>query len=553
MLTDIRSLTLDMPEMPVVERGVGENFTHLLQQQLPREVENIDQVIEFKQYYLQVSDASIDPEMVSGKAADASWMDYLAQQQIQVTTDTDPVATIPVELNEALGSPSLATLAADGSSRAVTGEALPAGGNLLPDSGDIGTEALLAKAGSPGPRPDLALASDNPGKVEPESARNPDQQNLTANAVDAGKSGISPNAIAETRDLDAARLLVTEPVPVRLAGVRSMPDVRAESSSIEISQIARGNESVTRTGSQVVEVPASMAGRDESAEGLVKPVITGAERLDSRASVANLPPGVVARDALAESEPLPVATDPRREKRVLEEMASAREIPLTADKPGPSDPGDALRNLATMSRAPAEAVVAEAGGNRGFELPPQPAGNPTPQNITAMPAHNAVTVATSVQTAVQQPLPAQFDTMNLARGGDAAEWGDGLGERIHWMINQKQNTATIRIDPPMLGKLDVHVKIADDATTITIQTQHAQTRDLIETASQRLRDFLQDNGYQNVNVDVSQRQDQQQARSQTASDEPAGQADEFSQESGSTQQLEQSRFLSGEGLLDTFA
>ena len=144
--------------------------------------------------------------------------------------------------------------------------------------------------------------------------------------------------------------------------------------------------------------------------------------------------------------------------------------------------------------------------------------------------------------------------MSMARGAAASEWGDGLSERVNWMINQKQNSATIRLDPPMLGKLDVQVRIADDATTITIQTQHAQTRDLIETASLRLRDALQENGFQNVNVDVSQRQDQQQSRSRTAGEEQPGLHDEFDGESESAMQHEsQTRFFTGEGLLDTFA
>ena len=144
--------------------------------------------------------------------------------------------------------------------------------------------------------------------------------------------------------------------------------------------------------------------------------------------------------------------------------------------------------------------------------------------------------------------------MSLARNADSTQWGTGLSERINWMIDQKQNTATIRIDPPYLGKLDVQIKIVDDATMITIQTQHAQTRDLIESASTRLRDFLQESGYQNVNVDVSQRQDQQQARSQTAPGTNTDQQNESNQDQASNHQdREQVNYFIGDGLVDTFA
>jgi flagellar hook-length control protein FliK len=246
-----------------------------------------------------------------------------------------------------------------------------------------------------------------------------------------------------------------------------------------------------------------------------------------------------------------------REAPVIKGFAPMREVPTAADPTGPADPRDALRNLAPAARTPVEVAVAEPGASRVPELPLQQAGNQSSQPVISTPS-NVYSVTqgnpASAPAITQTPLPSGLETMNLARGADAAEWGNGLSERVSWMINQKQNSATIRLDPPMLGKLDVQVRIADDATTITIQTQHAQTRDLIETASLRLRDSLQENGFQNVNVDVSQRQDQQQSRSQTAGDEQSELHDEFERESESAMQHEShTRFFTGEGLLDTFA
>ncbi|MCP4492716.1 MAG: hypothetical protein GY820_36215 [Gammaproteobacteria bacterium] len=114
-------------------------------------------------------------------------------------------------------------------------------------------------------------------------------------------------------------------------------------------------------------------------------------------------------------------------------------------------------------------------------------------------------------------LPTSLETLSVSSGRDTATWGNGIGERVHWMINQKLNTATIRLDPPMLGRLEVNIQVNDDITNVIINTQHAQTRDLIDNASFRLRDYLQENGYQNVNVDVSHQQEQQ-ASQQTHDD-----------------------------------
>jgi flagellar hook-length control protein FliK len=206
-------------------------------------------------------------------------------------------------------------------------------------------------------------------------------------------------------------------------------------------------------------------------------------------------------------------------------------------------------------------VVREIVGNienRASELPAQTAANASQQpgssvagSATAAPITGAVNVT---QASQHNPLPTQLESMSLTRNADANEWSSGLSERINWMINQKHNTATIRLDPPALGKLDVQIKIVDDATMITIQTQTAQTRDLIDSASIRLRDFLQESGYQNVNVDVSQRQDQQQARSQTTANMNPEQDDNSGQEQAADhRQQQQASYFSGEGLVDTFA
>lgn len=106
-------------------------------------------------------------------------------------------------------------------------------------------------------------------------------------------------------------------------------------------------------------------------------------------------------------------------------------------------------------------------------------------------------------------LSNSLERMVMTNPDSSAQWSSGLGERVSLMLNQKHNAATIRLDPPMLGKMDIMIQVKDDVTTVTINTQHSQTRDMVDGASNRLREILQDAGYQNVNVDVSHQSDQQ--------------------------------------------
>ncbi|MEM7563254.1 MAG: flagellar hook-length control protein FliK [Pseudomonadota bacterium] len=215
-------------------------------------------------------------------------------------------------------------------------------------------------------------------------------------------------------------------------------------------------------------------------------------------------------------------------------------------------------NLAQVARS--EGAISEsisADNTRAGQL----LSNQTQQPVavqTQTVAMNPMVTAPTANPVLTQSLPPLMnpqphaDALMLSKNADAAEWGKGLGERVSWMINQKLDSATIRIDPPSLGKLDVLVKVTDDITTITIQTQHAQTRDLVDASAHRLRDFMQESGFQNVNVDVSHRQDQQQARSQQNSLSENKSAENTLESDDAAEEETQQSFYSGDGLVDTF-
>ena len=131
---------------------------------------------------------------------------------------------------------------------------------------------------------------------------------------------------------------------------------------------------------------------------------------------------------------------------------------------------------------------------------------PVDTSLTSSPSLNSpVQGAASTMTAAQQVLPPHLQAISVSNSANNQQWGDALGERVSFLINQKLNSAEIRIDPPHLGKLDIQIHIKDDAAQVVIHTQHAQTRDLIENSSLRLREILQDAGYSSVDVNVSHR------------------------------------------------
>lgn len=150
-------------------------------------------------------------------------------------------------------------------------------------------------------------------------------------------------------------------------------------------------------------------------------------------------------------------------------------------------------------------------------------------------------------------LPNNLDRMVMTNPDSSTQWSSGLGERVSVMLNQKQHLATIRLDPPSLGKMDIQIQIKDDVTNVMINTQHAQTRDMVDSASYRLKEFLQDVGYQNVNVDVSHQSDQQKNNAQFMTSSES--TDDFN--SGTATDSDEltmtAQITSSESLVDFFA
>ena len=85
-------------------------------------------------------------------------------------------------------------------------------------------------------------------------------------------------------------------------------------------------------------------------------------------------------------------------------------------------------------------------------------------------------------------------------------WGDAVGQKVLWMASQKISSAELRMDPPDLGPLQVRVSVQNDQAHITFTSQQAVVREALDQNAFRLREMLAEQGMQQVNVDVSDRQ-----------------------------------------------
>ena len=546
MLTDLTALTLEQQDVSMVVESGADSFAGLFSQQLPQVPEKEGQGVDFKDFLeklpMQAETSEITPELplvVTGGEAPL-------HDPGMFKRDSDPGTNIlpqPVDnpVKQIPGPDTSGMLNAPTSGE--KGELLPIGGNLLPDDAgpEIAKQDMFEKAIAPSvtlaavaevarPASSEVLPAARLSKVTqaPTVAPQPSGVASLQGTMDKGPAAADFVAVMGKSPLAEPDQVIARDKTVAPQSLRTISkDLLPEARHVDQAGMV-GKTRIPDVGKAPPRLlPADLAG------------------LTPQPAIAVAVPAGVDRSVLAERNPKGLVQNVTRDLASATVPTTDRVMPLAEKIPvADSLPARDMLNISTPEY-------------RNLEIPAQTSANTSQQNValstSAVQAFSALSppLATTAQSST---FPTHLETLTLARNPDSTELGSGLSERVNWMINQKQNTANIRLDPPFLGKLDVQIKLADDATTVIFQTQHAHTRDLIESASVRLRDFLQDSGYQNVNVDVSQRQDQQQARSQTSPGADADQQDESYQEPDfDHQQRDAVDYFIGDGIVDTFA
>jgi flagellar hook-length control protein FliK len=90
-------------------------------------------------------------------------------------------------------------------------------------------------------------------------------------------------------------------------------------------------------------------------------------------------------------------------------------------------------------------------------------------------------------------------------------WNQALGEKIVWMAAGSQQSATLTLNPPDLGPLQVVLNVSNDQASAHFFAAQPEVRQALEAALPRLREMMQDAGIQlgqaNVSADTARQQD----------------------------------------------
>ena len=125
------------------------------------------------------------------------------------------------------------------------------------------------------------------------------------------------------------------------------------------------------------------------------------------------------------------------------------------------------------------------------------AAAPRAQDVAAFTAPTLSAVPPSAQNAPSAPV-------TVATPMGSSVWADDFAQQVTWMATGKQEqTASLHLNPPDLGPMQVVVKVSDSQATILFTSPHGAVREAIENAMPKLREMMADNGITLGNTSVS--------------------------------------------------
>ena len=347
------------------------------------------------------------------------------------------------------------------------------------------------------------------------------------------------NGDAKSADVDTAAIVATPASAELLALVNSLTPKPAAAAA-ETAAMPAATATAANANSPAGKI---MAARDVASKDAGGAVLEGgatdpafdtllAEAAKVRGSSDT---GAAAKTTMAAT---PSATAATAEKRTT----GAAQILPAAGVETTVQTAAATAVAAAVASAKAEATASLAASTSSTAKQSEPA------LFSSLPGTTAI-VASNVGAATGQPA-----TDTLAPHVGTTAWDNALGQKVVWMAAGAQQSASLTLNPPELGPLQVVINVNNTHAEATFTAAQPEVRQALEAALPRLKEMLSEAGISlgqtSVNAGSPNQQGaagQQQARDggQRGNDNPA-QAETIIR--GRTQAIS-----GGNGLVDTFA
>lgn len=254
-----------------------------------------------------------------------------------------------------------------------------------------------------------------------------------------------------------------------------------------------------------------VAAKDSSdSDEIVEPEVA-----DARGSDESIPDDT---DAVAVAEPsaTEVETDASATVATNQELPS-RESPTWRDDAG-EGVGDSLDTFA--ARAPLSIPVVGQVGNPAAMLPGKapaalgiaPLDAASAASSTSSAKDNrlpAAQLAAEFRSVAVEAKPTGYRTLNAAGVAMNDQARDSVFKQILFKLGKEGSEMRVRLEPPEFGELDLHMTVdSNNSLRLSIGTERADMRDLIQGGLDQLKKELQDSGLTVAHAEVHTRDGQ---------------------------------------------
>lgn len=232
-------------------------------------------------------------------------------------------------------------------------------------------------------------------------------------------------------------------------------------------------------------------------------------------------------------------SDDAKDLAVVDDKQSRRDW-IDAVLPNASKPsnGDDMARL--MLKTEKESVIKEVAMPANYQSTSQQAGQSTIQS--SMQANAA--------EAMQQL--GSSNTINAYPGKTG--WDQAISQKVVWMLGAQEQSATLTLNPPDMGPLQVVIHVHNDQADTTFISDNPEVRQVLQDGMDNLREKMSESGIQlgqaNVSSGGQMQQQFQQAAQQSRADASLGKNTSVS----SIEHISSPKILvrTSNGLVDTF-
>ena len=225
---------------------------------------------------------------------------------------------------------------------------------------------------------------------------------------------------------------------------------------------------------------------------------------------------------------------------------------------------DAAQEL-PLARAPLPETAPDKGAVHGAPTPAPitvtAVREALPEPLTLKEAPVAAAAVAPVQQAslaLPQAGAAQAVDRIAARVGTPG-WDNQVAQKIVWMVAGKEQSATLTLNPPDMGPMQVVLSVTNDQASVTFSAAQPEVRQALQDAMPKLREMMGESGIALGDASVHDGSAGQQQQGRGEAQRPAGLAGSAGHASGSAAEAEArvaARPVRGgqlPGLVDTFA